>query len=97
MICKHVTDTTGTIKMSNIVFPLCMLICMSTCMDNGEESPTNDGATADVTANAMADEDVELDVRQCPLTSSNHPSSNANDVDIIWNLSNFNYINNAEH
>ena len=66
-------------------------------MDIGEESRhrniTNDGATAD----AMADEDVELDVQQCPLTSSNHPSSNANDINIIWNLRNFNYINNYEH
>ena len=57
---------TGTMKMRNIVFLLCMLICMSTCMDIGEESSyrkiTNDGATADVTANAKADEDVELDV-----------------------------------
>ena len=101
MICKHVTYMTGTMKMRNIVFLLCMLICMSTCMDNGEESPhrniTNDGATADVTANAMADEDVELDVRQCPLTSSNCPSSNANDIDIIQNLRNFNYVNNDKH
>ena len=45
----------------------------------------------------MADEDVELDVQQCPSTSSNHPSSNANDIDIIQNLRNFNYINNDEH
>ena len=66
MICKHVIYMTGKMKMRNIVFLLCMLICMSTCMDkdNGEESPhrniTNDGATADITANAMADEDVKL-------------------------------------
>ena len=38
------------------------IVFLSTCIDNGEESPhrniTNDGTTAD----AMADEDVELDV-----------------------------------
>ena len=74
---------TGTMKMRNIVFLLCVLICMSTHMDNAEESQhkniTNDGATADTTA----DEDC--------------PSSNANDIDIIWNLRNFNYVNNDKN
>ena len=50
---------------------------MSTCMGNGEESQhrniTNDSATADLTADAIADEDVELNVQQCPSTSSSHP------------------------
>ena len=70
-------------------------------MDNGEESGhrniANDGSMANLTADATADEIVELDVQQCPSTSSNHPCSYANDIQIMQNLMNFNYINNDEH
>ena len=69
-------------------------------MDNGKESGhrniANDGSMGDFTADAMADEDVELDVQQCPSTYSNHPCSYTNDIQIIQNLRNFNYINNDE-
>ena len=61
MICKHVTYTTGTMKMRNIVFLLYMLICTSTCMDNGQESPHRNITNGNPTADGMADEYVELD------------------------------------
>ena len=66
-------------------------------MDNGPESPHRNITSGNPTADGTADEYVELDAQQCPLTSSNGPSSNANDINIIWSLRNFNYINNDEH